>query len=390
MEARPRLRELQAFKENFLASLDSGTAEVLNKALGGGELTEEEASCLLQARGLELHALILAADWVRRRRVGDIVTYVVNWNINFTNICGTGCRFCAFSRSPRDPEAYLLSPAQVAAKAEEAWRQGATEVCIQGGLHPEVDLGFYEALLRAVKRTVPSIHIHAFSPMEVVYAASKGGLGLEETLRRLKEAGLDSMPGTAAEVLVDEVRRVVCPEKISVGKWVQVVETAHRLGIPTTATIMYGHVESPIHQARHLAVVREVQKKTRGFTEFIPLTFIPWKTALFREGDSKAGATGAEDLRMYAVSRLMLAGWVDNIQVSWVKLGPKLAQVALNAGANDLGGTLMEENISRAAGASSGQCLLPEEMERMIRDLGRIPAQRTTTYQLVTGWRPPS
>ncbi|RLI29274.1 MAG: 7,8-didemethyl-8-hydroxy-5-deazariboflavin synthase subunit CofH, partial [Candidatus Hecatellales archaeon] len=316
-------------------------------------------------------------------RVGETVTFVVNRNINFTNVCMVRCGFCAFSRPPNASDAYLLKPEAVAERAAEAWKAGATEVCLHGGIHPEIGLEYYVDVLRAVKARVPAIHTHAYSPMEVYYAAEKAGVSVEEALKALREAGLDSMPGTAAEILDDEVRAVLCPRKLNVERWVEVVKTAHRLGIPTTSTMMYGHVDSARHRAQHLNLLRNLQKQTGGFTEFVPLSFIHPQAPIYLKGLARPGATGIEDLKLHAVARLMLQGWIDNIQASWVKLGPKLAQAALYAGANDLGGTLMEENISRAAGATVGQHLPSEELIRLIREAGRTPAQRTTTYQII-------
>jgi len=374
---------LEKFGEQVFAGLDSQVAEALNKALEGLELSVEEAETLLSTRGFEFQVLLLAADWVRKRRVGETVTFVVNRNVNFTNVCQVRCSFCAFSRPPNASDAYLLKPETVAERAAEAWKSGATEVCLQGGIHPQIGLEYYAEVLKAVKSVVPRIHTHAYSPMEVHYAAEKAGVSIGEALKVLREAGLDSMPGTAAEILDDRVRAVLCSRKLNVERWVEVVKTAHRLGIPTTCTMMYGHVDSVRHRAGHLALLRSLQKETGGFTEFVPLSFIHPKTPLYLEGLAKPGATGIEDLKLHAVARLMLQGWIDNIQASWVKLGPKLAQAALYAGANDLGGTLMEENISKAAGATAGEHMPPSELVRIIKEAGRTPAQRTTTYQII-------
>jgi len=383
MEKCRLLSGLERFREQVFAGLDPQVAEALNRALEGLELSVEEAEVLLSTRGLEFQVLLLAADWVRKCRVGETVTFVVNRNINFTNVCLVRCSFCAFSRSPNASDAYLLKPETVAERAAEAWKAGATEVCLQGGIHPQIGLEYYVEVLKAVKSVVPEIHTHAYSPMEVYHAAKKAEVSIGEALKVLREAGLDSMPGTAAEILDDKVRAVLCPRKLNVERWVEVVKTAHRLGIPTTCTMMYGHVDSTRHRAEHLALLRSLQKETGGFTEFVPLSFIHPKTPLYLEGLAKPGATGVEDLKLHAVSRLMLQGWIDNIQASWVKLGPKLAQAALYAGANDLGGTLMEENISKAAGATVGEHMPPGELIRIIREAGRTPAQRTTTYQII-------
>lgn len=383
MEKCKQLLGLEEFKEQVFAGLDSLVAEALDRALEGRELSVEEAEVLLSTLGPEFQVLLMVADWVRRRRVGETVTFVINRNINFTNVCQVRCGFCAFSRPPHASDAYLLRPQTIAERAAEAWKAGATEVCLQGGIHPEIGFEYYTEVLRVVKARVPEVHTHAYSPMEVYYAAEKAGIDVGEALKALREAGLDSMPGTAAEILDDRVRAVLCPRKLSVERWVEVMKAAHRLGIPTTSTMMYGHVDSARHRAEHLALLRSLQKETGGFTEFVPLSFIHPNTPIYLEGLAKAGATGLEDLKLHAVARLMLQGWVDNVQASWVKLGPKLAQVALYAGANDLGGTLMEENISRAAGATAGQHMPASEFIRTIRDAGRIPAQRTTTYQII-------
>ncbi len=374
---------MENFKEKFFSFLDPIVASILDKALDEKEISMKEALELFKTKSIDFQALVLVADWLRKRRVGDVVTYVCNRNINFTNVCYTGCGFCAFSRKMEDKEAYLLKPEEVGLKAEEAYLQGATEVCIQGGLHPEVDVYYYEELVKTVKKKAPKIHVHAFSPMEIVYGSRKVGLTVEEALKRLKEAGLGSLPGTSAEILVEEVRKEICPGKITVREWIETVKTAHKLGIPTTSTIMYGHVEKLEHWVIHLNILREIQKETGGFTEFVPLTFIHQKAPSYLEGKTRPGATGIEDMKMYAVSRIFFDRLINNIQVSWVKLGVKMAQLALNFGANDFGGTLMEENISRSAGATTGQSLSVEEIVKIIRDLGRIPAQRTTTYQII-------
>jgi 7,8-didemethyl-8-hydroxy-5-deazariboflavin synthase CofH subunit len=375
-----RLRD--AFEYIFM-SIDPVVASILDKALDGKELSAEEGIELFKVRGSELRALVLTADELRRRAVGDVVTYVVNRNINFTNICVVRCGFCAFSKDLADPNAYFLSVDEIVQRAKEAWKMGATEVCIQGGLHPNIRADFYAEICKAIKKEIPLIHIHAFSPMEIIYGAEKTGLGLEEYLKYLKEAGLDSIPGTAAEILDDQIRGIICPKKIDVRTWVEVIKTAHKLGIPTTSTMMYGHVDQPVDRAKHLVLLRQIQKESGGFTEFVPLSFIHPNTLIYKNGSARPGATGAEDIKMYAVSRLILNGYINNIQVSWVKLGLKFAQVCLNAGANDFGGTLMEENISRAAGAFSRQYISPEELRRLIKDIGRTPAQRTTTYKIM-------
>ena len=362
--------------------LGSELKEILQRALVGEELNIDEGERLLKAEGEELLALIRTADEVRRRSVGGIVTYVINRNLNFTNICTGTCKFCAFRRSPGDPDAYVLTPEQIAAKVHEAVKFGATEVCIQGGLHPEFGLEDYLAILRAVRGVSQGIHIHAFSPAELDHIARQEGSSVREVIKVLQGAGLNSVPGTAAEILVDRVRAIICPKKLSTDEWTDIIKTCHRLGLPTTATMMYGHVETARERAQHLALLRDIQRETGGFTEFVPLAFLLSNTPLQRDGIVRSSPSVVDNLRVHAVARLMLAGWVDNIQASWVKLGPKLAQLMLNAGANDLSGTLMEENISRAAGGR-GQAMLPEQLERLILEIGRVPRQRSTTYDIL-------
>ncbi|MFH1327491.1 MAG: 5-amino-6-(D-ribitylamino)uracil--L-tyrosine 4-hydroxyphenyl transferase CofH [Candidatus Bathyarchaeota archaeon] len=371
------------FIEKFFSVMDPVIAGILDRALGEREISFKDGIELMKAKGVDLESLILVANWIRYKRVGDFVTYVVNRNINLTNICVAGCKFCAYSRTSEAQDSYLLSMEEVGRKVREAQRQGVTEICIQGGLHPELDAHYYEKLVKAIKEEAPKIHIHGFSPMEIFYGASKAGLSVQETLVMLKKAGLDSIPGTAAEILVDDIRRQICPNKIKTQTWVDIVKTSHKLGIPTTSTIMYGHLERPEHRIAHLVMLRDIQKETNGFTELVPLTFVHWNTPLSFNGVARTGATGAEDLKMHAISRIMLNGWINNIQVSWVKLGMKFAQVALNAGGNDFGGTLMEENISTAAGAKIDRYPTPEEFRSLISDIGRIPVQRTTTYKII-------
>lgn len=377
------IAHLTGLLDRFLSTIDPSVAKILDKALGDEEISTEDCTKLLGVRDFELTALVLVADELRRRAVGDIITYVVNRNINFTNVCYVGCKFCGFKRRPDESDAYMRSFEEIEAKVEDGVNRGATEVCIQGGLPRNMDGYLYRDILRVVKKKAPHIHIHAYSPMEILHGVERTGLNLEEYLIMLKEEGLGSIPGTAAEILDDEVRRVLSQNKLKVPMWVKIITTAHKLGIPSTATIMYGHVEKPRHIANHLALIRSIQKETGGFTEFVPLGFIHENTFLYRKDGSRPGPTGLEELRIHAVSRLMLKGYIKNIQVSWVKLGIKLAQLCMNAGANDFSGTLMEENISKAAGATAGEYLPPEEMRRLIWDLGRIPAERSTTYRLL-------
>jgi len=380
------LPQLRSSWERMLGAIDPAVARVLDKSLEGKDISPEEAVVLFDAEGPALNPIVLAADELRRRTVGDIVTYVINRNINFTNICIKRCGFCAFSRDHRQEEAYFLPIEEVVRRAREAWELGATEVCIQAGLPPKMDGHLYVDICRAIKKEAPDIHIHAFSPEEVLYGAARSRTPLEDYLELLKDAGLGSLPGTAAEILDDGIRKVISPGRISTADWVRVVSAAHRLGIPSSSTIMYGHIEDSHHKAKHLAILREIQKETGGFTEFVPLDFICWEAPMYKEGlvkNVRAGATGSEVVKMYAVSRLMLNNWIPNIQVSWVKEGPKLAQLCLNAGANDFGGTLIDESVSSAAGAIHGQLMRPRELRALIRDVGRPPAQRSTTYEIL-------
>jgi len=354
--------------------------ERVMETLDGGVLTGEQCALLANAAGDDLLGLLVAADALRRELVGNIVTYVVNRNINFTNVCFVGCKFCAFSRGPRESDTYFLSLDQVARKASEAWKIGATEVCIQGGLPHGLPPFHYRDILRAVKQAVPGMHIHAFSPMEIVYGVELTGMPLEDYLHMLRDNGLDTLPGTAAEILDDDVRFVLSRNKLSTEQWKQVIRTAHQCGIRSTSTLMYGHVESPEHWVTQLLLFREIQQQTGGFTEFVPLGFVHQNTLLFHQGIARPGPTLAEHLKIHALARVLLAGAINNIQVSWVKLNRGLSQLCLHAGANDYSGTLMEENISREAGATAGQYTSPEDFQALILEAGRIPAERNTVY----------
>jgi 7,8-didemethyl-8-hydroxy-5-deazariboflavin synthase CofH subunit len=354
--------------------------EQVMETLEGGMLTREQYSLLANADGDDLLGLLVAADALRRELAGNIVTYVVNRNINFTNVCFVGCKFCAFSRGPRESDTYFLSLEQVAQKATEAWNIGATEVCIQGGLPHGLPPFHYRDILRAVKQAVPGMHIHAFSPMEIVYGVELTGMPLEDYLLMLRDNGLDTLPGTAAEILDDDVRFVLSRNKLSTEQWKQVIRTAHACGIRSTSTLMYGHVESPEHWVNQLLLFREIQQQTGGFTEFVPLGFVHQNTLLFHQGIARSGPTLAEHLKIHALARVFLAGAINNIQVSWVKLNRNLSQLCLHAGANDYGGTLMEENISREAGATAGQHTSPQDFQALILEAGRIPAERNTVY----------
>jgi FO synthase subunit 2 len=365
----------------------------LERALDGVEVSVADGLALAETTGRELHALALVADELRARQAGDVVTYVVNRNVNFTNVCIKHCTFCAFSRDHREEEGYFLPVEEIVRRAREAWELGASEVCIQAGLPPKLDGRFYIELCRAIKRELPELHLHAFSPEEILYGATRSGLAIPDYLAELRSAGLGTLPGTSAEILDDAIRDRISRGRISTRQWLEVITTAHRLGIRTTATIMFGHVESPADWVRHLALLRDVQKDTGGFTEFVPLSLIHQEAPMYRRGlvpGVRPGATGAEVVRLHALARLMLGPTFRNIQASWVKEGPKLAQVLLAAGANDLGGTLINESISTSAGALYGQLVAPAELRRLIRDLGRIPAQRSTTYEILTLYADPA
>src|SRR6266705_2197055 len=344
--------------DRALTAASPNVADTLGKALAGIDLGLEEGLTLARVEGNDLLALVKVADELRRRVVGDIITYVVNRNLNFTNVCIVGCAFCGFSRGPDSPDAYFHSTDSLVAKSVEAVERGATEVCIQGGLPRDLNGYYYAELLRAIKARLPEIHAHAYSPMEITYGVEKTRLPLREYLLMLKEAGLNSIPGTAAEILDDDVRRSLSPNKLKVRQWIEVIRTAHGLGIPSTSTMMYGHTELPEHWVRHLLLLREIQKETHGFTEFVPLGFV------------------------HSLARILLNGYIRNIQVSWVKLGFEESLACLEAGANDFGGTLMEESISKAAGANFGEYVSPGEFRAMIRTISRTPAERATTYKI--------
>ncbi len=356
---------------------------ILEKALEDRDITRGEAETLFSARGRDVAAIAAAADELRRRQIGDRVTFVQTRNINFTNVCYTGCTFCAFGLPRQHPDAYTLEIEEVARRAEEARSWGCTEVCMQGGLNPMLGGDIYVRLVRAIKAAAPDIHIHAFSPFEIQYASQILRRPVREVLLALKEAGLGSIPGTAAEILDADVRQRLTKNKLSAEAWIEIITTAHEVGLPSTATIMYGHIDGPEHWAAHLAIIRDIQRQTGGFTEFVPLGFIYQNTRLYASGAARPGPTGREDVLMHAVARIMLGRAIPNIQVSWVKLGPALAQMLLQAGANDFGGTLHDESISRMAGAETGEYMPPAEFERLILDLGRIPAERDTTYRIL-------
>src|SRR6266436_2555049 len=356
--------------------------EILQAAACATELTFEQGLVLATAQGPAFEALVAVADRLRRETVGDAITYVVNRNINFTNVCFVGCSFCGFGRGPAAPDAYSLSFDEVVRRAREAWERGATEVCVQGGLPRDLDGFFYRDLLRAIKHAIPGMHVHAFSPMEIDYGVTKTGMALRDYLQMMKDEGLGSIPGTAAEILDDRVRQELSPNKLPAARWVEIITTAHELGIPTTSTMMYGHVEEPAHWVRHMLLLRAIQKRTGGFTEFVPLGFIHENTRLYRHGGARPGAKRDEHLRVHALARVLFHGAIKNLQVSWVKLGFEMSLACLQAGANDFSGTLMEESISKAAGATFGEYVPPEEFRARIRSIGRVPAERTTIYKI--------
>ena len=390
MQYQLSLSELEGFPSldwsDVASRLSLSVRDSLEKVLetqNGAELSLEECYALADSEGDDLLGLLVAANMLRAELVGNIVTYVVNRNINFTNICFVGCKFCAFSRGPREADTYFLTLEQMGQKAIEAWELGATEVCIQGGLPRDLPKFHYRDILRAVKKAVPRMHIHAFSPMEIVYGVELTGMPLADYLSMLRDNGLGTLPGTAAEILDDEIRHILSANKLSTAQWIEVIRTAHRCGIRSTSTLMYGHTETPAHWVRQMRLLRQIQDETGGFTEFVPLGFVHQNTLLFHQGLARSGPTVAEHLKVHALARVMLAGSINNIQVSWVKLNRKLSQLCLHAGANDYGGTLMEENISREAGATAGQYTSPEDFQALILEAGRIPAERNTTYSRI-------
>jgi FO synthase len=364
---------------------DPLVVDSIARARDGAALDETRVAALFAARGDDLHVVLDAADALRRETVGDRVSFVVNRNINYTNICTYHCGFCAFSkgrsaRSLRGP-AYLVDLGEIARRTQEAWEHGATEVCLQGGIHPDFTGQTYLDIVTAVKRAVPAMHVHAFSPLEVSHGAQTLGLSLTDFLRRLQAAGLSTLPGTAAEILDDDVRRVLCPDKLRTQEWLEVMRSAHALGLRTTATIMFGHVDTPLHWARHLLHVRRLQLETGGFTELVPLPFVHMEAPLWRKGLARSGPSFREAVLMHSIARLVLHPVIRNVQVSWVKMGPAGAARCLEAGANDLGGTLMNESITRAAGGAHGQEMDAEKLADLAATIGRRTWQRTTLYQ---------
>jgi 7,8-didemethyl-8-hydroxy-5-deazariboflavin synthase CofH subunit len=370
--------------ETCFADVSATSRGILEGCLAEGELSVEGAVSLSAARGADLHALCAVADHVRARQVGEPVTYVVNRNVNFTNACVKACRFCAFARGHRSEEAYFLGEDEVVRRAVEARDLGATEVCVQAGLAPGIDGRLYVRLVRAIRAAAPELHVHAFSPEEVKYGAGLAKVPIRAYLEELKDAGLGSLPGTSAEVLDDAVRARIAPGRISTAEWIDVVRSAHALGLPTTSTLMYGHVETAEQRMRHLDLLRSIQKDTGGFTEFVPLSFVHHEAPMVRKGlvsGVQHGPSGDDVIRLFAISRLMLGAHIPNLQVSWVKEGIRTAQWLLACGANDLGGTLMNESISTSAGSSHGQRMTPAALRRAIHDTGRVAVERDTRYR---------
>ncbi|MDW0158431.1 MAG: 5-amino-6-(D-ribitylamino)uracil--L-tyrosine 4-hydroxyphenyl transferase CofH [Nitrososphaeraceae archaeon] len=372
--------------ESMLKEIDPVVSDILNQSLDSKNISIEQAVELFHTKGTEMIMTTMVADMLRRTKVGDKVTYVINRNINFTNVCIKRCGFCAYSRDFRNDEGYFLPISEVVRRAEEASKLGATEICIQAGLPPKMDGLLYVDICKAIKKELPDIHIHAFSPEEVMYGCSRSGLSVKEYLSMLKEAGLGSLPGTAAEILDQDLRDLISPGRISVADWINVITTAHGLKIPTTSTIMYGHVETTEHKAKHLELIRSIQKQTGGFTEFVPLSFVHKEAPMYNHNlvnGISPGPTGQDVIKMHAVSRIMLNNFIDNIQVSWVKEGGKMSQLLLDAGVNDFGGTLINESISTSAGSEFGQLMKPKEIRSLITSAGRVPAQRNSVYGII-------
>ena len=372
--------------DSLFKNADPIVSEILNKALSEKEITAKEGLELYDTSGIDFHLVGLVADELRRRRVGDIVSYVVNRNINFTNVCIKQCGFCAFSRDFREEEGYFLPTEEIVRRTKEAHQLGATEVCVQAGLPPDMEGDVYENICREIKKEVPDIHIHGFSPEEILYGATRSGVEIEEFLKRMKEAGVDTLPGTSAEILDQGLRDKISPGRISVKDWERVIKNAHKIGINTTSTMMFGHLESQEDRVKHIEKLRDIQKETRGFTEFVPLNFIHTEAPMYKhqlhEG-IKQGGSGNDVLLTHAIARIMLNNYINNIQMSWVKEGQKMSQLLLMWGANDFGGTLINESISTSAGSEHGQLLKPKEIRRMIREIKRIPAERNTKYKIL-------
>ena len=372
--------------ESILRDIDPVISDILNQSLDSKNISIKQAIELLQTTGTEMIMTAMVADNLRRKAVGDNVTFVINRNINFTNVCIKRCGFCAYSRDFRNEESYFLPTEEVVRRAKEAWNLGATEICIQAGLPPKMDGFLYVDICKAIKKELPNIHIHAFSPEEIMYGSYRSGLSVKEYLRMLKESGLGSLPGTAAEILDQDVRDLISPGRITVADWINVITSAHKLKIPTTSTIMYGHVETMEDRAKHLELLRSIQKQTNGFTEFVPLSFVHKEAPMYNHNLVKGiapGPTGQDVIKMHAVSRIMLNNFINNIQVSWVKEGARMSQLVLEAGVNDFGGTLINESISTSAGSEFGQLMRPKEIRSLIQSAGRVPTQRNSVYGII-------
>ena len=372
--------------DSLFRNADPIVTEILNKALSEKEVSAKEGVELYKTKGIEFHLVGLVANELRKRRVGNIVSYVVNRNINFTNVCIKQCGFCAFSRDFREEEGYFLPTEEIVRRAKEAHSLGATEVCIQAGLPPDMEGDVYENICREIKKEIPDIHIHGFSPEEILYGATRSNVSITEFLKRMKEAGVDTLPGTSAEILDQKLRDKISPGRITVKEWEEVIKGAHKMGITTTSTMMFGHLETLEERVNHIVKLREIQKETGGFTEFVPLNFVHTEAPMYKhqlhEGIQQGGS-GNDVLLTHAVARIMFNNSIDNIQMSWVKEGQKMSQLLLMWGANDFGGTLMNESISTSAGSEHGQLIRPKEIRRMAREIGRIPAERNTQYKIL-------
>ena len=367
----------------LMESVSSDVSQILSAALDGEDITVDDACVLLDAKGVDYNSTLTVADELRRKTVGDIVTYVVNRNINFTNVCIKGCGFCAFSRDFREEQGYFLPVEEIVRRSREAWEYGATEVCIQAGLPPQMEGDLYIRLCEAIKKELPDIHIHGFSPEEVLYGSIRSKVSIKEYLISLKNAGVGSLPGTSAEILDQALRDEISPGRITKDQWIEVITTAHELSIPTTSTIMFGHVETNKQVAEHIGLIRDLQKETGGFTEFVPLPFIPYDNKMGKEFGITEMASMDYVFKLHSIARLFFKNHIKNIQVSWPKIGLDAAKISLNLGVNDLGGTLIEENISRESGSEYGQSLTPQQFNEAILSAGKIPVQRTTNYQII-------
>ena len=372
--------------DSLFRNADPIVSEILNNALSEKEISSKDGLALYKTKGIDFHLVGLVADELRKRRVGNIVSYVVNRNINFTNVCIKQCGFCAFSRDFREEEGYFLPTEEIVRRAKEAHNLGATEVCIQAGLPPDMEGDLYEKICREIKKEIPDIHIHGFSPEEILYGATRSNVSIEEFLKRMKDAGVNTLPGTSAEILDQKLRDKISPGRITVKQWEEVIKAAHKIGINTTSTMMFGHLETLEERVNHIVKLREIQKETGGFTEFVPLNFVHTEAPMYKhqlhEGIQQGGS-GNDVLLTHAIARIMFNNSIDNIQMSWVKEGQKMSQLLLMWGANDFGGTLINESISTSAGSEYGQLLKPKEIRRMVREIGRIPAERNTQYKML-------